>query len=246
MRRSPSGQQQKVTNAPGVGEQAPRDADRRHGPQAVAKTVPANKQTVPTKKRAEPASDPAKQASRRDTAKLGTLIKQARSGRYSLEALASRARLSPGLLSQIERGQGNPSFVTLCKIADALEMPLASFLEFRGPAAIHGMVVRRSRRKKIQLPDLGLIYELLTPDLKRNLAMMRTLVPAGFDAVERPFHHPGDECLLIADGQLEVFVGKEHFQLRKGDSITYDSGQTHWWRNRGPGQAEVIWALSPP
>jgi transcriptional regulator with XRE-family HTH domain len=160
--------------------------------------------------------------------------------------LAGRAGISPGLLSQIERGQGNPSFVTLCKIADALEMPLSSFFEFRGPAAIHGLVVRGSRRKKIILPHLGLVYELLTPDLKRNLTMIRTLVPTGFDNQERPFQHAGDECLLIAGGQLDVFVAREHFQLRQGDSITYSSGQPHWWRNRGPSRAEIIGALSPP
>jgi len=181
-----------------------------------------------------------------DAARLGSRIKQGRVGRYSLEALAVRARLSPSLLSQIERGKGNPSFQTLSKIADALEMPLTSFLEFRGPAAIDGMVVRKSRRKRIKLPNLGLEYELLTPDLKRSLAMVRTLVPAGFDSEPRSYQHPGDECLLIAEGQLEVFVGTERFQLKKGDSITYDSNRPHWWRNRGPGRAEVIWALSPP
>jgi transcriptional regulator with XRE-family HTH domain len=190
--------------------------------------------------------DAVRLAGRNDVARLGSLIRQTRQGRYSLEALAARARISPGLLSQIERGHGNPSFVTLCKLADALEMPLSSFFEFRGPAAIHGLVVRRSRRKKLVLPHLGLVYELLTPDLKRALTMVRTVVPPGFDNRERPFQHAGDECLLIVGGQLEVFVGREHFQLKEGDSITYDSGQQHWWHNRSPGKVEIIGALSPP
>lgn len=197
--------------------------------------------------RANPtAADRRRVVGRNDAARLGSLIRQTRSGRYSLEALASRARLSPSLLSQIERGRGNPSFVTLCKIADALEMPLSSFFEFRGPIAIHGMVVRQSRRKKISLPHLGLVYELLTPDLKRSLTMIRTLLPPRFDNRERPFQHDGDECLLIVQGQLEIFVGREHFQLKTGDSITYDSGQPHHWWNRGHDRVEIIGAVSPP
>jgi len=124
-------------------------------------------------------------------------------------------------------------------------VPLSSFFEFRGPPAIDGLVVRRSPRKKVVLSHIGLLYELLTPDLKRKLTMIQTSVPPRFDNRERPFQHEGDECLLITDGQLDVFVGKQNFTLEAGDSITYDSGKPHWWHNRGSAKVELIGAITP-
>jgi transcriptional regulator with XRE-family HTH domain len=48
----------------------------------------------------------------------------------TLPALADRAQLSKGLLSKIENSaESNPSLDTLYKIAEALDEPLAAFLE---------------------------------------------------------------------------------------------------------------------
>src|SRR4051812_12442053 len=49
---------------------------------------------------------------------VGALVRRLRDdARLSLARLAAAAELSPGLLSQIERGMGNPSFTTLIKLA---------------------------------------------------------------------------------------------------------------------------------
>ena len=54
---------------------------------------------------------------------LGNRLRKLRySGNMNLEELAERTGLSVGLLSQLERGIGNPSWVTLMKIADALHI----------------------------------------------------------------------------------------------------------------------------
>src|ERR1700760_2093438 len=60
--------------------------------------------------------------------RLGRLIRLARGERYSLDALAARSGVSAGLLSQIERGIGNPSFQTLLPVAPALDIPVAALL----------------------------------------------------------------------------------------------------------------------
>ena len=53
---------------------------------------------------------------------VGALVRRLRDeARLSLASLAAAAELSPGLLSQIERGMGNPSFTTLIKLAHALD-----------------------------------------------------------------------------------------------------------------------------
>jgi DNA-binding XRE family transcriptional regulator len=49
-----------------------------------------------------------------------------------MRALARRCGISPGVLSLIERGRGNPSFETMQRIADALNIPLAALLDAEG------------------------------------------------------------------------------------------------------------------
>jgi transcriptional regulator with XRE-family HTH domain len=78
----------------------------------------------------------------RRSASVGAAIRQARAGRYSLAELARRSRTSVGILSLIERGQGNPSFETLARIADALEVSLTSLIEGGTGAAIGGPALR--------------------------------------------------------------------------------------------------------
>ena len=62
------------------------------------------------------------------SASVGAAIRKERAGRFSLAELARRSHTSVGILSVIERGKGNPSFDTLARIADALEVPLVRLI----------------------------------------------------------------------------------------------------------------------
>lgn len=54
-----------------------------------------------------------------------------------MEGLSQRADVSFGLVSQLERGQGNPSFVTLSKLAEALGVSLVWLMQGATPAGMH-------------------------------------------------------------------------------------------------------------
>ena len=60
---------------------------------------------------------------------VGKVVRDARRGRFSVEDLSARAGVSSGLISQVERGLGNPSVTTLLKLARALDLPLNAFFE---------------------------------------------------------------------------------------------------------------------
>ncbi len=91
-----------------------------------------------------------------------------------------------------------------------------------------------------------MVWELLTPDLNRNLEMLRAVVPADYDTREVPFVHAGEECVHVVRGTLEIHLGEHVLCLIAGDTITYDAGVPHWWRNVGGSEAEVISACTPP
>lgn len=181
---------------------------------------------------------------RRQTAAVGRLIREARRGRYSLEDLALRAGVSSGFLSQLERGRANPSMATLTKIAAALGLPLGDF--FHGPRIEDRQVVRAATRRKLVLPDEGLVYEILTPDLKGSLAMLLSTIGPGFDNSKQPFQHQGEECVFVIRGWLDVVVAGDSFRLRAGDSMRYDPALPHWFRNPGKEPAQIVGAVTPP
>jgi len=181
----------------------------------------------------------------------------------TVEELAARAGVSSGLISQVERGKGNPSFKTMQRLAAALELPIgALFQDDVGPlpdlpstAPAHlavatdlerVAVVRRDARKKLVFPKESMVWELLTPDLNRSLEMLRAIVPADYDTSEMPFMHAGEECVHVVRGTVEVHVGGRAIRLSAGDTITYDATVPHWWRNVGGSEAEVISACTPP
>ncbi len=178
------------------------------------------------------------------TSQLGAVIKGARKGRYSLEDLAARAGVSAGLISEIERGMGNPSFVTLTKLAYALDLSIGSF--FQTAINPDDMLVRRNARRQLVMPHNSLVYDLLTPSLQGKLGMVRTRISPGFDNREQPFMHPGEESVHLLSGRVEIQISDRLFTMDQGDTITYDSGLPHAWRNPTGEVAEVIAAMTPP
>jgi transcriptional regulator with XRE-family HTH domain len=176
---------------------------------------------------------------------LGRVLRETRAAaRLSVEALAAAAGVSAGSISQLERGRGNPSFLTLRRLAAALGVPLGHFLQ--GPET-DAMVVRADKRKHLRLPtENGLVYELLTPDLTGSLEVLRSQIPPGFDNRGRPFQHVGEECVHLLSGTLQIGIGGRRFELAEGDAITYDSSVPHYWVNVASEVAVIIGAVTPP
>ena len=180
-----------------------------------------------------------------DVVVLGRVLRETRiAAQFSVEALAATAGVSAGLISQLERGRGNPSFLTLRRLATALQVPLGHFLQ--GPETGQ-MVVRADRRKRLRLPtEPGLVYELLTPGLGGTLEVLRSQIPPGFDNRDEPFRHTGEECVHLLSGTLQIGIGGRRYELAEGDSITYDSAVAHYWVNAADTVAVIIGAVTPP
>lgn len=175
---------------------------------------------------------------------IGPKIAEGRGRRgWSIEGLASRAGVASGLVSQLERGIGNPSLATLVAIASALEIPIGVF--FEGTAQDDQLVVRRANRKHLVLNDRGMTYELLVPDLRGNLSMLYIELPPGFSNEEVPFSHPGEEAELVLGGQLEAHIGSGTYRLDAGDSIRFSCVLPHWFRTFDQ-PVVVVSAMTPP
>jgi transcriptional regulator with XRE-family HTH domain len=169
-----------------------------------------------------------------------------------LTELAKQTGATAGLLSQIERGTTTPSIATLKKIADALQVPVGYFFEEVGePKAEAVAQGRRSpvvheHQRKILSPNRGVTFYLLNPDMSGPIEFIYNIFEPGASTGEDLYTHPGVECGLVLEGELEVQVGDQIHVLGRGDSITFSSEVPHRKRNVGKGQAISIWANSPP
>jgi transcriptional regulator with XRE-family HTH domain len=185
---------------------------------------------------------------RREAVWLGELIRSRRRGRFSLEALAKRAGISSGLLSEIERGKGNPSYFTLLKLAEALGMDPAEFFRFNAETG-DGRVVRAAARQLNLLPD-GHYVEFLSPRLDLPTVMWKFVHPPGNDYRDKPYHLVAEIALVVIRGKILIRIQNrrdlppEDILLEEGDAIRVEAGVDYGVCNPGDEDAEVIAASS--
>ncbi|MCV2488279.1 cupin domain-containing protein [Geodermatophilus sp. YIM 151500] len=180
---------------------------------------------------------------------LGARIRSLRKERdLTLERLGELSGLSVGIVSQIERGRGNPSFATLVQLAHGLDIPVGRLLyvsdQTRSP------VVRRGERRRLDGHGLGYddggLYELLTPDFSGALEVVWVETPPGYDTSATPYKHNGEEFGLVIEGRVVVHLDGVPHELGPGDSIRYDSTVPHWYSNPGPDVHRAVWVITPP
>jgi transcriptional regulator with XRE-family HTH domain len=180
--------------------------------------------------------------------KLGHKIRARRKARgLSLRELADRAGISPGMISQMERGFTSPSIRTLRLVSAALDTPLPWLLEEdeNVPEDEQGVVVRFNRRRAHDLSSVGMIRELLTPDASGNLQMIIIHLQPGCERLDKTKLQDGDEAGLILEGTLQLDVNDKSFILSKGDSFCIPRRTKYNFINVGEDSAEVLWTSTP-
>lgn len=176
---------------------------------------------------------------------LGARIRSLRqTRRMTLRQLAERAGVTESFLSQVERQKTSPSIASVQRIARALDLSIAQLFA-EEPST--GRVVRREARRRIVYPGLKAVDEFLTPNLAGRLQLILSTIEPGGGTGEEPYSHESDEeVTLVLSGVLDVWVADEHYVLRAGDAITFNSRLPHWNMNRGEGPVEVLFCLTPP
>jgi transcriptional regulator with XRE-family HTH domain len=180
---------------------------------------------------------------------IGTRIRKLRREReLTVERLSELAGLSTGIVSQVERGKGNPSFATLAQLAHGLGMPVGRLF----PSEEHQTpVVRRTERRRLNSHGLATeddngMFELLTPDLNGALEATWVETPPGYDSSTTPFRHNGEEFGIVLSGAKDVYLDGVRYHLEAGDSIRYASTIPHWYVNPGDKTCVAVWVITPP
>jgi transcriptional regulator with XRE-family HTH domain len=178
---------------------------------------------------------------------VGKILQERRVAQgLSVHQLAKKSGVSSGLISQIERGIANPSLNTINSLTTALGLQLGLLFEDQPEEEKSDIVIHRHQRRKLRVDDPNFVYELLTPGLDHTLEFVWVESAPGSSTEGSPFCHKGEECGLVLEGTLEVYLDGERHILKAGDSIIFDSNIPHWYHNPGPERVSSVWAITPP
>ena len=159
----------------------------------------------------------------------------------SLAQVASATGVSVGFLSSLERGQMRASIGTLQRIARYYRTNILSFFE---PAKDNSRLVRPTERKVLETTK-GVRMELLAWG---NTAMEPHLfrIKRGGSSGES-YTHEGEEFLHVLRGEFEIWLNNdEHYHMKIGDSLYFQSSTPHRWRNPGKTESWLLWINTPP
>ena len=163
----------------------------------------------------------------------------------SLDALARASGVSRAMLAQIESGRSVPSIRVLCKIARALKVSVAAFLEQRECAGVTLLPARESKRL-VSASGAFVSRALYPVDAPQQVEFYELRIsPLGEE--HSAGHGPGvRENLVVAQGAVEVSINQERYLLSTGDSIVFYADQPHGYRNPVDSEALAYLVVTHP
>jgi len=170
---------------------------------------------------------------------IGENLRRIRQERnLSLGQLAARSGVSKVLLSQIERGDGNPSISTVWKIADALQVPYTALLDRERDG---GTVVSFADLPVQRLDDgRGELRCYYPHTRERIFELFRMTVLPGGAHVAQGHGERTDEYVLVVAGTLQIELDDGAHTLGAGDAISFHSNRAHTYRNAGGGALSLV------
>jgi len=165
-----------------------------------------------------------------------------------LQDIAAETGLSIGLISQIERGLSSPSVKHLMALGQCLGVSIAWF--FDDSAALDPdeakLVVRRETRRQLEMDHGSVRKELLSPEggNPQHRVFLITVEPKG--TTGKGFYaHQGEVSAVLISGSLQLWIEKEKFTLREGDSFAIPRNAMRRFANPDPRTpAVLVWSIA--
>lgn len=177
-------------------------------------------------------------------ARMGERLRQIRRDlKLTLADVAGRSGLAISTVSKVERGLMALTYDRFSQLADGLGVDIAELFSGEGEPLQPGQVaVARAGEYRLHETE-NYVYEMLFPDLWRKAMtpMMGTLRPFETMRFDRFVSHPGEEFLLVLDGQVTVsFEAMAPVTLATGESVYFDSRRGHLYASAGETPARIL------
>lgn len=160
----------------------------------------------------------------------------------TLEKLAASSGVSRSMLSQIERGQANPTLATVWSLARALDLDVSELIGGAQGKTRHRIeVTAPSFVPEIRTEDGGCLLRILSPaDRVGSLEWYDLTVQPGAALRSQPHARGSREHLTVIEGALVVDIGEERVAAAVGTTVRYPVDIPHAIVNEGEGIARAL------
>ena len=178
----------------------------------------------------------------RTVSEIGAKVAKARAERgWSLAQLAERSGLSTAAVHKIEKSGMTPTIASLMKVASALGKSVGFFVE-ESDSARPVTVVRAGDRTELYTSKRGLVLENISGRYGPFwVAGAEAHVEPNADSGPEPMSHPGEELVLVLEGEMAFTIDDERYELGEGDSIHFRTVRPHSWENPTTRPARAVW-----
>ena len=162
--------------------------------------------------------------------------------------LASRSGVSHSALSKIENNQLSPTFETLLRIVEGLNVDISVLLGGARDTKYH---TRRAitRHGQGSIYETGnYMYEVLCEEIlnKRMIPILTRIKAHTIEEFGDLMRHPGEEVVYVVEGEIELHT--DHYapvRLKTGDCAYFDSTMGHALVSAHEKDALILWVATP-
>lgn len=152
---------------------------------------------------------------------------------FTLEQLAAASGVSRSMLSQIERGQANPTLAVTFRIAQAFGLSIGELVDDPG-AGGHIELVHGDDPAHLFRADGECQIRTLSPlHMEKDVEFYEVVIQPGASLDSSPHYDGTRELFTVASGKAELSAGSTHCELTEGDSAHYRADVPHCIANRG-------------
>lgn len=166
-------------------------------------------------------------------------LKQLRTERsLTLGQLAKESGVSKAILSDMEKGESNPTINTIIKVSKGLNVPYSRLMEGVEPEST--LVRQQETVMQANENHHYRIFCYFTTSPKRNFELFRVELDPNSSNVSIAHPPKSQEYLYVLEGELTLETETASYTLHPGDSLGFASSVPHTYYNRQPEQAVFL------
>lgn len=152
--------------------------------------------------------------------------------KMSLDELSRRSGVSKGMLVEIEGCRANPSIALLCRLAAAMNVSVADFVNVAGKPAVH--LIDEGEIPVLWKGEKGGSARLLAGTSGPDMVELWQWVLYPGETFESPGHPEGtSELLHVSEGTLTLVVSDATYVIDQGCAAVAITDAPHAYMNNG-------------
>ena len=162
--------------------------------------------------------------------------------KIKLIELAIKAKISKGLLSQIENNRTIPSLPVLIQIINALEVDYSGFFkEIENQSSAPLIYKKKEDYSRIEKEDaVGFEYFSILTENVGNVSFQFNILELKPDAQRDKVTTDGYTYLLMLQGEVKYILGENTYILSEGDSLFFNGNIPHVPHNYANTTAKIF------